>query len=185
VRMPQLRMEKCDLNAVPAYELPAGYTLRNYRRGDEDGLCQVYASCNLGATTPQGVRASILDDPRFSSGRMFILEKEGVVIGSALAWREMDDPDHGYLHMLGILPEHRGQRLGYPLTLASIKRTQREGYSTQRLFTDDDRLGALKLYIRLGYRPLITDESHAARWVDVGKALGMPIPGPVSEPSNA
>ena len=166
--MSQLYMEKSDLGDVPDIPVPEGYLLRTFAPGDEPGLARIYDASQLGTETPDKVRSKILDDPRFTPERLFLLEQAGEPVGTAAAWVENNDPQAGYLHMVGLLPGHRGKRLGALLTVAAIKQTCSEGYAVQRLHTDDWREAAVRLYLDLGYYPVYAHRDHLARWQTLG-----------------
>ncbi|MBI4559633.1 MAG: GNAT family N-acetyltransferase [Candidatus Hydrogenedentes bacterium] len=172
--MSQLRMEKDDLNNVPAIPVPEGYILRNYEDGDEVGIAVIYGASDLGANTPDAVRERILQHPCFAPERVFVMEHAGELVGTSCAWLEPSDPGVGYLHMVGVLPGLRGRRLGAILTIAAIHYTQQEGFSVQRLLTDDFREPAIRLYLDLGYYPLISDETHPKRWEELATRFGRP-----------
>ena len=172
--MSQLLMEKNDLDHVPRIPVPEGYTLRTFGEGEEAGLSRVYTAASLGNETAEDVRKNILQHPCFKPERLFIIEHSGTLAGTAGAWREPHDPDVGYLHMVGLLPGHRGKRLGAILIVAAIDYTRNEGFDRQRLLTDDDREPALRLYAGLGYRPVYADESHPERWRTVAEKLARP-----------
>lgn len=172
--MSQLRMEKDDLEKVPAIPVPDGYTVRHYRQGDEVGLARVYPAAALGNETVEAIRANILNHPCFSPERLFVAECQGEIVGTAAAWISPDDPTAGYLHMVGVLPAHQGKRLGAVLIIATIHYTRNEGLRCQRLDTDDWRDAALRLYLDLGYRPVYTDDTHAERWAALAQRLGRP-----------
>lgn len=169
--MSQLKMEKNDLDNVPAIALPEGYVLRTFHEGDEAGLARIYAASDLGSETPEKVRKTILEHPCFKPERVFVLEHAGGPVGTAAAWVEPNEPDCGYLHMVGLLPEHRGKRLGAILSIASIQYSRSEGFRRQRLDTDDWRDPALRLYLGLGYYPLFMDNTHPKRWRSIAKKL--------------
>lgn len=169
--MSQLYMEKSDLDNVPDIPVPDGYVLRTYQPGDEDGLARIYGASQLGTKTPEEVHAKILGDPRFTPERLFVVEHAGDLVGTAAAWVEKDDPQAGYLHMVGLLPGHRGKRLGALLTIAAIKQTYSEGFPVQRLHTDDWREPAVRLYLDLGYYPVYMHRDHLARWRTLGAKL--------------
>ena len=170
--LPQLRMEKNDLDRVPEIPTPAGYRLRHFQDGDEPGLALVYLSSGLSDGTVETVQRGILNHPCFKPERVFIVEHAGAVIGSAAAWVDADrDPGVGYLHMVGILPEFRGHHLGALLTVEAIRYSRFEGFTAQRLLTDDHREAAVRLYLDLGYYPLVSHESHAERWRVLGEKL--------------
>ena len=167
-------MEMAGLADVPDIPVPDGYVLRNFRNGDEAGLARVYCDSRLDKDTVEIVRRDILGDPCFKPERVFVLEFDGQLVGTASAWLAEDESDAGYLHMVGVLSEHRGKRLGALLTCAALRYTRSEGFDTQRLLTDDWRTDAIHLYLKLGYYPLLADDSHPARWEAIGQKLNYP-----------
>lgn len=170
--MSQLRMEKCDLDRVPDIPVPPGYALRNYRPGDEAGLARIYEASSLGTETAEKVRANMVEHPCFKPERLFVVEHETGLVGTASAWLRDDLPNSGYLHMVGLLPEHRGKRLGALVSVASIRYSRQEGFSRQSLDTDDWREAAVRLYLDLGFRPVMLDDTHPERWRVLGEKLG-------------
>jgi len=70
------------------------------------------------------------------------------------------------------VPAHRGRRLGFWACLAALHRFAEEGREAALLLTDDFRLPAIRTYLRLGFRPVYTYESHMERWGKVFSELG-------------
>ncbi len=167
-------MEKGDLGNVPVIAVPEGYMIRHYREGDEAGLARVYPAAALGNETVEAVRANIINHPCFKPERLFVAECAGEIVGTAAAWISPDDPTAGYLHMVGVLPSHRGRRLGAVLIISAIQYTREEGLRCQRLDTDDWRDAAVRLYLDLGYYAVFLDDTHPARWVALAERLGRP-----------
>ena len=167
-------MEYQDLSVIPDVPVPEGYILRTYRDGDETGLCRVFAAGDLGMETPDKVRESLLGHPCFVSGRLFVVEHKGEVVGTASAWSNAQEPAKGYLHMVGVLDGHRGKRLGALVTVATMKYHRDLGFSAQQLDTDDWREAAIKLYLDLGYVPVYLDDSHPGRWEALAAKLARP-----------
>jgi len=170
--MSQLRMERRNLHSLPDLKIDPAYRLRTFESGDESALGRVYAASALGGDSVEEVRTRLHDHPCFNPARIFVALHEETIVGTASAWRSTRDPGVGYLHMLGVLPEHRGNRLGAALITATLRYTRDEGFNTQRLLTDDWRLPAIKLYRTLGYDPILTKWSHRIRWRIVARKLG-------------
>ena len=57
---------------------------------------------------------------------------------------------------------------------AVVTRLLRGGYSNLYLNTDDERLPAIKTYLKLGYRPVILTVDMETRWQTVCEALAWP-----------
>lgn len=173
-RYSPLLMENKALDALPAPVVPAGYTLRAYRHGDAAALATVYAACRLGCDTAELVLDRLVFRGWFVPERMVIAEKHAQIAGTATAWRDAGDPGAGYLRMLGVRPQDRGRGLGRVLVLTAVALTRDEGFAAQRLYTDDWRQTAIRLYLELGYRPLYADRTHPARWRTIAAELDCP-----------
>jgi len=172
--MSQLHMEKDDLENVPAIPVPEGYLLRTFRDGDEADLGRIYQASDLGSETAEAVRERMFGDACFTPERLIVVEHEGGLVATAAAWIKPHDPGVGYLHMVGVLPGHRGKKLGALVTVAAIRYTHQEGFAVQRLETDDWRVPAVKLYLDLGYYPLSLDDTHPGRWQALAEQLNRP-----------
>ncbi len=172
--MSQLKMERRDLDSLPLIPIADGYVIRTFEAGDEAGLGRVYSASALGTETVEQVRSRLHGHPCFQPERVFVAVTGELIVGTASAWQSARDPGVGYLHMLGVLPDYRGQHLGAALTVATLDYARREGFSAQRLLTDDWRLPAIRLYLALGYDPIVTDCTHPRRWRKVARNLQQP-----------
>jgi mycothiol synthase len=117
--------------------------------------------------------------PQFDPEGLFFVTHgpEERPVGSACAW--LTDPAEtqtGTLHMVCVLPEHRGRGLAYALCLAVLHRFRARGFRRVRLNTNDWRLGAVKTYLRLGFQPLYRQPAHPAQWREVVRVLGWTEP---------
>ncbi len=172
-RLPQLVMALASLDHVPPVEVADGYRLRAYQPGDEAAWCDLVNGCIGGEYTEEQCRRDILETPGFEAGDLFFAERDGEVVGTAWALRKQrPEEGPGYLHMVAVLAEHRGHRLGRALVLAALHRFRELGYRSAVLQTDDWRSAAIKTYLGLGFRPRHTDPSHEGRWAEVMGSLG-------------
>ena len=160
----QLRMIRRNLDSLPEVEIPDGYTLRAYQAGDEQVWAEIM-STGIGDWTTEKCREALTSQPQFLPDGLFFATFDGNPVGSACAWRKSPDEwKSGYLHMVCVLPEHRGKQLGHMLTLAVLHYFHTHGFQEVWLDTDDFRLPAIKSYLRLGFEPYYFDDSHLERW---------------------
>lgn len=73
-------------------------------------------------------------------------------------------PRAGNLGWLAAHPEHKGQHLGTTVSAAVTARLIRAGYRRIYLETHDFRMAAIKVYLRLGWVPLLYSEDMLDRW---------------------
>lgn len=195
-RPTNIRMLRPDLDGLPPLAtalaaLPAGYALRTYRRGDEAGWAALMNTGDMGvwdvATTVEKLTGRPY--PQFDPEGLFILTHgpDQQIVGSACAWlMEPRERDVGILHMVCVLPEHRGRHLSYPVCLAVLHRFRERGYRHVYLSTGTQRLGAVKVYLELGFQPVYQKRWHPEQWQEVVAALGWRQPlAPVIEPDPA
>lgn len=169
---PQLRMLRPGLGDLPAVSLPDGYTLRHFRPGDEHAWIRIVDLAFGGARTVAEFEASMgrlgeLDPRRI----LFVCAPDGVPVATASAY---GDAVEGYVHFVALDPAHAGKELGLQASLAVLHAFRERGCVRAVLDTDDFRTAALKVYLKLGFRPLLTDDGHAARWRRLALRLGRP-----------
>ena len=179
-----------DLPSLPAAlaALPPGYGFRTYRPGDEDAWATIMNTGEMDEWNAALAREKLTGVawPRFDPLGLFFVTHgpDGTPVGSACAWlKDPGETETGILHMVCVLPEHRGHRLGHPLCLAVLHRLRERGFRRAMLNTGDWRLGAVKTYLGLGFQPYITKPDQPAAWDAVVRTLGWdgPLPPLVEE----
>jgi mycothiol synthase len=173
---PQLRMRRATLDDLPKIELPEGYSIRTSRDGDAIHWARIIRESFEDANCDESLfeRRMVSDQDYLPERIFFVCAPDGMPCGTASAYRSRNaGQDVGALHMVGVRPIHTGMRLGFAVSLAVLHRFRSEGLTSAVLLTDDYRLPAIKTYLRLGFLPLFTHNSHAARWDAVYARLGM------------
>ena len=171
---PQLMMRRRDLSSLPELSLASGYTARHFEPGDESAWDQIIREA-FEKDAPE-FEGHMRRDPAFRPERIWFICRDNVPVATASAWRQAQRQpmETGTLHMVGILPAEGGKGLGLQVSLAALQQMQREGRKAAVLSTDDDRLAAIKTYLRLGFEPLVSDENHRERWPLIFEALRQP-----------
>jgi mycothiol synthase len=171
---PQLVMRRPHLRRLPESYLLTGYTIRDFRAGDEQGWAQLLAAAFERELSRFDFRQMLARDPAFHPHRVkFVIAPDGSLAASACAWVSTRfGMDNSTLHWVGTAPAHKGKRLGYEVSLAALKQAFSEGRAAAYLLTDDERIAAIKTYLRLGFVPVLTDPSHACRWRTALEGIG-------------
>jgi mycothiol synthase len=174
--MPQPVLVIPSLQKLPLVSLPQGYFIRSFRPGEE-GLWNHLLDAAF--DRPSGTTSfaeEMASDPIFEPERIkFLFTEEEELVATASAWhRPAFGARYGYLHWVGAHPEYRGRRLGYWVSLAAMHHASEEGRERMLLETSFGRLPALKLYLNLGFRPVLTDSRHAENWRQVLAKLDYP-----------
>ncbi|MCJ7752916.1 MAG: GNAT family N-acetyltransferase [Armatimonadetes bacterium] len=159
---------------LPEVAVPAGYLIRTYRHGDSAAWCRLINGGIGGEWTEAGLQEEMDGAKDFQAADLFFAVEGEEVVGTTWALRRESFPlGVGSVHMLAVEPEHRRRGLGRLLVLFALRRFCEQGIAGARLQTDDVRLPAIKIYLGVGFRPLLTHESHLERWRKVYRKLGL------------
>ncbi|MCL2298682.1 MAG: GNAT family N-acetyltransferase [Firmicutes bacterium] len=164
--LPSLVMRR-GLGALPPLALPTGVSLRAFEEAWGPAAWEHIVNTAFGRDFAFGEKMRA--EPAFRPERILFLEQEGSPAAVAAAWqREKWPPGTGYLHYVAVLPGARGQGLGYWVSLAALHQMRREGNASAVLETQDERLPAIKTYLKLGFEAdLAGHESYEARWAEI------------------
>jgi mycothiol synthase len=194
---PSIQMVRPHLEGLPPLAaavaaLPPGYRLRRYRPEDQPGWTALMNTGQMGEWTAQRTREQLTGRPwpQFDPHGLFVVTHAPpggdaeVLVASACAWLAApEERETGTLHMVCVLPEHRGLSLSHPVCLAVLHRFRERGFRRVRLTTHDWRLGAVKVYLRLGFQPLYRHPRHPDQWAALLRALRWTAPvAPEEEP---
>jgi mycothiol synthase len=169
-KLPQLVMFRSSLEDLQPNSLPEGYSLRHYNsKEDADAWNNIIEeSFQWQADFDNAIKA----DSAFRPEQVWFVCHDQLPVATATAWHRPEWGETvGYLHMVGLLPKYAGKGLGLQASLAALHQMKKEGKKSAVLETDDFRLPAIKTYLRLGFQPKFTHESHPGRWDNVSKLL--------------
>ena len=180
-------MHRPKLDELPEINCPEGYHLRHFEDGDAAGwnaLLDVAFERKEGTSDFDNDMAT---DYAYRPERVwFICTDDGQIVATASCWQnEMYGKVTSFIHWVAADTEHGGKKLGHWVSLATLHQARREGRLDMTLSTDDVRIPAIKTYLRLGFLPAITDDSHAERWKLVLETMDWPerfeaiIEGPI------
>ncbi|MDE0084078.1 MAG: GNAT family N-acetyltransferase [Candidatus Poribacteria bacterium] len=173
----QLRMVRPNLDNLPKLELPDGYSLRSYQEGDEEHWANIISDSFGGRErTAEDTRNEITGRDVFVPDGLYFVTHQDIPVGTACAWRQsVDEKDVGYVHMVGVLGEHTGHKLGKWVSLAVLYYFRDHGFACSMLDTDDFRIPAIKTYLNLGFVPVYVDDTQPERWEKILKKLELPL----------
>ncbi|MCX6381106.1 MAG: GNAT family N-acetyltransferase [Armatimonadetes bacterium] len=170
--LPQLLMRLASLEHLTPPALPQGYTLRTYQDSDKESLARTLNNSFPGmGWSVEMVGKRLLEDPTVS--KTFVVTSEGAVVATASS-RYLPDKHlgAGYLHWVGTDPAHQGKKLGMIVSYGALEEFRRNGYAQAVLNTDDFRKSAIAIYLKMGFIPEASHESHPERWKTVLTELG-------------
>lgn len=171
-QLEMVRPASLGMAVVP--RMPEGYMVRQFRHGDEEQYDELFHL----AFEDQGRFPEILE--RTLEQGFFLVEylESHAVISSCLAFHGSSSPRHPDAGQLGWLvtdPAHTGKDLGTIVSALATNRLLAQGYTRPFLGTEDARLLAISIYLKLGWRPYIYSESTESRWKLILTVLGQEL----------
>lgn len=165
-KKPQLVMLHPDLNNIIDLKLPEPFKTRSENSPSDHKAWERIISESF----ENKYSYSLMTDDKFYKPErvLFVTDENDIPVATAASWDSDDYPaDCAVVHMVGVLPERSGHHLGLHASLAAMRQAKREGFARMVLLTDDFRIPAIKIYLRLGFLPAITHESFIGRWKDI------------------
>lgn len=154
-----IRLVRDDLENIPVYELPEGYSFRFYEgEKDIDVWIDIEKSAKEFISHSEGVRnfeAYFGKYKELLANRMiFVVAPNGKSVATASAYFEpWDDESVGWLHWVAVRREYQKKGLSRPLISKTLTTLRELGYRTAKVPTQTTSWVAARLYLDFGYRP--------------------------------
>ena len=160
-RMQLIRMRRDTLDGLPPIELSEGYRLAPMGDDQVEAYLQIVnESLFAGETGEAWFHRTFREDPLYHPAHIQLIWRGDTPVAGAAAWHNTADGDpYGMVHWVGVSRQERGKGLGKAITLATLHRLRERGYHQALLDTNPWRLQAVAAYMRLGFRPWVTDET--------------------------
>jgi len=156
--------------------VPDGYVLRIYRPGDAEGFFRLMA--RAGYPDWNRIELDKWLQMILPNGFFFLVdESSGTMAATAMAVHNPSPlhPFGGTLSCVATDPDHRGRGLGRVVSAEATGRLLRGGYTDVYMQTDDWRLPAIQIYLRMGWIPFLFQGDMLGRWQTVCQALSWPF----------
>jgi GNAT superfamily N-acetyltransferase len=173
-----VRMGRENLDNIPEYSLPVGYSIRWYQPGYEKHWQTIQSLADeYTRVTPDLFEEQFGTDKKLLSERQCFLYNCGDnVIGTATAWFDnSEERSHGRIHWLAIIPKQQGKGLAKPLLTITCKRLKELGHVKTYLTTQSVRLPAINLYAKFGFAPVIDSDRDREIWEKLRKYVKYPL----------
>lgn len=161
---------------VRSLPLPPAYEIRTWKAGDDEGWSRLMRAAGFADWGPEPMRVAL--DAALPEGVFFAVHRpDGGIVATAMAGHNgtVLHPFGGELGWVATDPAHRGHRLGAAVTAEATRRFLAAGYREIYLRTDDFRLPAVKIYLELGWSPLLHLPDMEHRWSVIAAGLGMDL----------
>ena len=159
-----------ERDVIPPLEVPEGFEIRPLKRGDEE---QYLAMRPMSGFT-EWDRARLDEYLNGPAKRvMLLVDKASGTFAQAASAESYTEEGTGQFGWLLSNPAYRGRGLGRPISIATMQALKEEGFKRFAIFTDDFRVPALRIYLKLGWHPVYHADDMEGRWTAIGKQLNL------------
>ncbi|MCC6703303.1 MAG: GNAT family N-acetyltransferase [Thermomicrobiales bacterium] len=162
-----------SLGAVPKFELPEGYSIRNYRVGEEHLWVDI--EMRAGEFFERGPGYAAFDryfraEYDWLPETMYFLEHvDQGPVGTTTAWYgDFEGERIGQVHWVAVVPEHQGRGLAKPLLATVLRQLARE-HRKAYLSTQTWSWRAVAMYRSFGFTEVI-DRPEVERAIEIMNA---------------
>lgn len=152
------------------FELPDGFHITFLHIEDVDKWCALCTPLTGEKWTNTQFQKNMIKSPLFSLNyeRIFCIyeTKTNRLVSTASACFNPVDKT-GNLHMVMTDNEYRGKGLGKTVCIEALNCFYSNNIEQVTLFTDDDRIPAIKMYLKLGFMPCLYYYDMYSRWMNI------------------
>jgi mycothiol synthase len=159
----------------PAWTLPPAYSLRFYQAGDELAYFTLMERAGYPGWTLH--EFGLWLQKALPTGFFMAFDRAtGQLAATAMACHNPTPlhPLGGSVSCVATDPDHRCRGLGYAVAAAATCRLVEAGYREIYMLTDDWRLGAIKIYLRMGWQPHMFRDDMPDKWRAVCESIHWP-----------
>jgi len=173
-----VRMIRQDLDNLPRFPLPEGFSIRTWQGEDDIGVW-VDIQNRADRLQPEDhthfFHSAFGEDiPGLADRLFFLCDGKGEPIGTTTAWYGGSGHEGwGRIHWVAVAPEYQGRGLSKPLLAAAMTRLA-ESHTRAWLDTQTARPVAIRLYLNFGFVPEIANDEDRRAWRIVGETLDHP-----------
>ena len=177
LRDESITMARPNFRNLPEAAPPTGYRIRSLRADEVPKWTEVQRASEPLIDINDGLfhREFGTDASQIQQRCFAVVTDAGEMVGVVSGWHspESHHPDAGRIHWLAVLPKHRRRGLARALVGHAMREMAR-WHETVWLSTSTSRLGALRLYLDVGFVPECRSGKDLAAWRHVAEHLPHP-----------
>ena len=167
----ELSLSKKYMDKKPI-SVPTGFLLRNYDHNDINSIINIFKLSLFQGWNEEKINKVI--KTYVENGLFVVIHKASNTVVATMAARHDSGKGSGKIGCITWLcthPKYRGLGLGTVVASAAVNRLLDLNYNKIFVNTDDERLAAIKIFLKLGFEPLIYKSAMRNRWNLIMKSI--------------
>jgi GNAT superfamily N-acetyltransferase len=170
-----VEMIRDNMDHLPDFSCPAGYTIRTFVPGNERLWAQIEADAGEFDTAEEALAHFNTElgpyEGELAERCFFLEDPKGNAIGTATAWYgTLAGEACGRVHWVGIVPSYQGKKLSKPL-LSAVMACLAKAHQKAYLTTQTTSYPAVNLYLSFGFSPYLGADSGTEGWLLLEEVL--------------
>jgi ribosomal protein S18 acetylase RimI-like enzyme len=155
-----------DLNDIPCYQLPEGYSFVLFKDGDEKDWVEIEMSSGEFISFEEGMKAfQHYYGEHYEELKklcIFVENNKGEKVATSTAFY-LENPISditGNVHWVSVKSEYQGKKLSKPLIVETLKLLKKLGHKKTLLHTQTHTWLAVKIYLDVGFEPYKLEDNY-------------------------
>ena len=158
------------IDDIPELVVPEGFEIRDFTPNDASQYLALRPMSGFSEWDEAKLQTYLSESARRI---LLLVDKANGKIAQAASAESFMEEGQGQFGWLMSNPEYRGMGLGRPISIATMQALKDEGFRRCSIFTDEFRVPAVRIYLKLGWHPVYYAEDMEGRWKVVGESLKM------------
>jgi mycothiol synthase len=156
------------VDTIPEPDLPAEYTFHTLNTGKPEDYVLVMQESLVKQAAAAWFETTFTRDKEYDPSNLFLIYRSDEPVAAAAAWHEVYEGEKtGLLHMVGVREKYQGIGLGRAVVVKTLKRLRQRGFRRIKLATESYRQPAIRLYLSLGFQPVIKNRRSRKLWKEI------------------
>jgi mycothiol synthase len=155
------------INSNELIKVSKNYSIKQYSKSLEKSWIKLLGMGEFNGVWNENTFQEFMTPIDRQKGSRLIVEENNVVASTFASSSIYENKEVGRLDFVVTHPMHRKKGLGKSVCISVINHFIEKNYKKVILQTEDWRVSAISIYLKLGFRPVYSDNNMKKRWQEI------------------